>query len=40
MSLTLKDVDARARLAGTNNLEILLFTAGMDADSEIGRAHV
>lgn len=30
MSLVLSNVDARSRLAGTNNLEILLFTVGED----------
>jgi two-component system, chemotaxis family, chemotaxis protein CheV len=31
MSDLLKNIDARTRLAGTNKLEILLFTLGMDA---------
>ncbi|MCC6534805.1 MAG: chemotaxis protein CheV [Burkholderiales bacterium] len=33
MSELLKNVDARTRLAGTNKLEILLFTLGRDLDS-------
>ena len=31
MSELLKNIDARTRLAGTNKLEILLFTLGVDA---------
>ena len=31
MSELLKNVDARTRLAGTNKLEILLFSLGTDA---------
>ena len=31
MSDLLKSIDARTRLAGTNKLEILLFTLGVDA---------
>ncbi len=31
MSDLLKNIDARTRLAGTNKLEILLFTLGVDA---------
>lgn len=31
MSQVLRNVDARSRLAGTNNLEILLFTVGNDS---------
>lgn len=34
MSQLLKNVDARTKLAGTNKLEILLFTLGIDAASE------
>ena len=30
MSELLKDIDARTRLAGTNKLEILLFSLGED----------
>ena len=30
MSQLLRNIDARSRLAGTNNLEILLFTLGED----------
>ena len=30
MSQLLKDIDARTRLAGTNKLEILLFSLGED----------
>jgi two-component system chemotaxis response regulator CheV len=33
MSELLKTVDARTRLAGTNKLEILLFTLGRDTVS-------
>ena len=33
MSELLKNIDARTRLAGTNKLEILLFTLGVDARS-------
>ncbi|MDR2015953.1 MAG: chemotaxis protein [Azoarcus sp.] len=33
MSDLLKNIDARTRLAGTNKLEILLFTLGMDSRS-------
>ena len=31
MSELLKNIDARTRLAGTNKLEILLFTLGQDS---------
>ena len=31
MSELLKDIDARTRLAGTNKLEILLFSLGEDS---------
>ena len=31
MSELLKNIDARTRLAGTNKLEILLFTLGLDS---------
>jgi two-component system chemotaxis response regulator CheV len=34
MSQLLKNVDARTKLAGTNKLEILLFTLGLDAAGE------
>jgi two-component system chemotaxis response regulator CheV len=34
MSQLLKNVDARTKLAGTNKLEILLFTLGLDPASE------
>lgn len=34
MSQLLKNVDARTKLAGTNKLEILLFTLGLDPSSE------
>jgi two-component system chemotaxis response regulator CheV len=34
MSQLLKNVDARTKLAGTNKLEILLFTLGLDPGSE------
>ena len=30
MSELLKNIDARTRLAGTNKLEILMFTLGLD----------
>jgi two-component system chemotaxis response regulator CheV len=38
MSELLKSVDARTRLAGTNKLEILMFTLGVDSES--GRREV
>src|SRR3712207_955839 len=38
MSELLKSVDARTRLAGTNKLEILMFTLGVDSQS--GRREV
>jgi two-component system, chemotaxis family, chemotaxis protein CheV len=37
MSELLKNIDARTRLAGTNKLEILLFTLGEDARTGRGR---
>ena len=33
MSQLLRNIDARSRLAGTNNLEILLFTLGEDNEA-------
>ena len=38
MSELLKSVDARTKLAGTNKLEILMFTLGVDSES--GRREV
>src|SRR5918999_1776703 len=38
MSELLKSVDARTKLAGTNKLEILMFTLGVDSDS--GRREI
>ena len=38
MSALLKSVDARTKLAGTNKLEILMFTLGIDSES--GRREV